>query len=85
MRLIHVKTLELIELLKKCDSDEEVTFEMSSGCCGDYEYMDVTDTRINEYGNSKSISITFAPLPGYKSCIQAGGTIQNDRKYWEKK
>lgn len=82
-----MKVKELKELLSKVSDDADVSFQMRSGCCGDVEYMEVAYT--DDYEPSKSIpeghvSITFESLPGYKSCIQAGGTIRADKEYWEK-
>jgi hypothetical protein len=82
-----MKAKELLELLQKCDPEEDVSFQMISGCCGEHEYMEVVDAEVFDMRDDKYpkwLIIEFAPLPGYRSCIQAGGTIRAHAEYWER-
>lgn len=85
-----MKVKELEELLAKCRPESEVYFSMASGCCGDFEEMEVTysDTMDLSFGGNKgeiAPRIEFKPLPGYKSCRQAGNTVESDKEYWKDK
>ena len=76
-----MKIKELKELIEGMDDDGEVWINMQDGCCGDTMEMKVID--LDQY-SPKFASILLAAVPGYKSCIQAGGTKESDKKYWEK-
>lgn len=87
-----MKTKELIEMLKECDPEEEVSFQMKSGCCGDYEYMEVESFYSSDYASHAETQagikcviaqIYFYSLPGYHSCRQVGATFTADKEYWE--
>jgi hypothetical protein len=72
---------------------------MQSGCCGDVEYMDIVkygdgqlcagaEDMSNPYKKEKKryyMRVTFHAVPGFRSCIQAGGTVQADKEYWADK
>lgn len=83
-----MKAKELLELLSKVGPEAEIAFSMNSGCCGDYEYLEPYDTDISNYSTKTEkhefVSIYFPSLPGYHSCIQVGGTVRDDKEYWEK-
>lgn len=74
---------ELRELIDGWPDDGQVIFNMVSGCCGDYEDLEVCDIRFNQSEDliKNYIIIDFAPLPGYKTCRQAAGTIEADKEY----
>ena len=31
-----------------------------------------------------TLYVTFKALPGYRSCLQSGGTVRSDFEYWKK-
>lgn len=72
---------ELIELMKDMPDDASVVFQVVSGCCGDREDMTVIDT---DTTYPKMLVITFDSLPGYRSCIQVGGTKKADDEWMKK-
>jgi len=76
-----MKIKELKELIEGLDGDAEVHISMQDGCCGDTLEMEVID--LDQF-SSKFASILLAAAPGYRSCIQASGTKEADKKYWEK-
>lgn len=82
-----MKIKELRELIATMQDDDAVSFEMLSGCCGDYEDLDLVDAWVNDssYKNRREVylRIEFAPLPGYRSCIQTGGTKRAHDEYWK--
>jgi hypothetical protein len=62
---------------------------MASGCCGEIEelevvYHDTMDVSFGGMSGDLMPRVEFGSLPGYKSCIQAGNTIQSDKEYWER-
>jgi hypothetical protein len=73
-------------MIANMPDDATLSFEMLSGCCGDTEFMDLIDVDVMEPAKdwSGALRFQFAQLPGYRSCIQAGGTIRSDKEYWEK-
>lgn len=77
---------ELKEKIANMPDDATISFEMYSGCCGDVEYLELSDTDESEPYKTftGSLRFFFASLPGYHSCIQAGGTIRADKEYWAK-
>lgn len=94
-----MKTKDFMAELAKCDPEEEIRFEMTSGCCGDWESLELVKYSDDQYcveaeeyyegryGEGKPntyLRVTFQSLPGYHSCRQAGGTLQADKEYWEK-
>lgn len=94
-----MKTKEFMAELAKCDPDEDIRFDMLSGCCGDWEPLDLAKYVENDYSveaeeyykgkygegtPSIYLRVTFNPLPGYKSCKQAAQTRDADKEYWEK-
>lgn len=82
---------ELKEAIATLPDDAYVSFHMASGCCGDYEYLEPSkgfeyEAYIAQRDKEVSTFIFyFDSLPGYKSCRQAGGTIQSDLDYWKDK
>jgi hypothetical protein len=83
-----MKVKELRELIADMKEDEEVHFQMSSGCCGDYEEMDVVDSEVLPFDPYKPEEGSFGrillgPLPGYTSCRQAGATKRAHQEYLE--
>jgi hypothetical protein len=81
------------QIPKDTPGDEPIIFRMKSGCCGDFEDMDLIDIEnliLNPYPQQSktkylgSIVFMFDSLPGYKSCIQAGNTVRQDKEYWDK-
>jgi hypothetical protein len=74
---------ELRELIDGWPDEGQILFKMVSGCCGDYEDLELCDTRFyqNETLTNNYIIIDFTSLPGYKTCRQALGTIQADKDY----
>jgi len=87
-----VKTKELLEVLKECDPEQEVSFQAADGCCGEYFELQADDFE-HQYDYNKKTKkwdvpgwavIRFPSLPGYRSCIQSGGTKRADKEYWEK-
>jgi hypothetical protein len=87
-----MKTKELIEVLKACDPEQEVSFQMDDGCCGDYlsldaydfEHIDDYNRETRRFGIPGWLTVRFRALPGYRSCRQSGGTIRADKEYWKK-
>ncbi len=87
-----MKTKELLEVLKECDPEKEVSFLMDDGCCGEIMEMVAYDFEHNaEYSKETKrfdvpgwLTIRFHALPGYRSCIQSGGTQKADKEYWAK-
>jgi hypothetical protein len=77
-----MKVSELKQLIAGLKDDAVVSFLMDSGCCGDYEDMEAYDS---ETYKDESLVIRLKSLPGYKSCIQAGGTKRSDEEYWRDK
>lgn len=87
-----MKVKELIEILQKCNKEEEIMFNIMDGCCGDTLDLEFEDIQIFDYSSNKEQKqgihkitpiISFKGLPGYRSCRQGGLTIYNDKKYWE--
>lgn len=74
---------ELRELIDGWPDDGQILFKIVSGCCGDYEDLEQCDVTINqnETLTVNELTIHFAPLPGYRTCRQAAGTIQADKDY----
>lgn len=87
-----MKTKDLIEILKECDPEEEVAFNIDDGCCGDYLSLEAYDfenckdynKETKKYDKPGWLTIRFKHLPGYKSCIQSGGTQRAHIEYWAK-
>ena len=77
-----MKVKELIEQLQKADPDTDVSFWIDDGCCGDFIDLEIYDVSIYDYSKPITAALRFQALPGYKSCIQAGGTKRADEKYW---
>lgn len=76
-----MKVKDLLEELKNLDPEDDVFVQMNSGCCGETEEMTVYDI---EAFKDCGLFIRCEALPGYKSCIQADGTIKRDKEYWDK-
>ena len=80
-----MKVKELKEQLANQPDDAEVVFEMYSGCCGDTEQMDLSDTDSYEpsprYGGS--FRFLLNPVDGYRSCRQAAKPRQDHKDYWD--
>jgi hypothetical protein len=80
-----MKASELKELLKNTDENSEVFFQIQDGCCGDTISLKIVDSEVFNYkdGESGDVFVTFKYLPGYKTCIQSGGTQNSHKKYME--
>lgn len=78
---MKLKVGELKAQLAGLGDDEEVSILMNSGCCGETETMEILT--VSGYC-LEGLYIYCNPLPGYRSCIQAGGTIRQDKEYWSK-
>lgn len=79
-----MKTKELLELLSKADPEEKVIFWIDDGCCGDFLELDLYDVELYDIKPVNAV-LRFNALPGYKSCIQSGGTKRADKEYWKNK
>ena len=77
-----MKIKELRDMIANLKDDATISFLMDSGCCGDDESMDAYDFETYE---DLALIIRLSSLPGYKSCIQADGTLEADEKYWKNK
>ena len=75
-----MKIKELLEELEGLDPELDVFVQMSAGCCGDNEDLEIYDV---EGFDKCGLFIRCAALPGYRSCIQYGGTLEADKKYWK--
>lgn len=95
---MNLKVKELLEILQKCNPENDISFAMDSGCCGDYEEMEFSD--ISHYEGDSKIKlpdgtiehtpysypfIRLQSLPGYQSCRQTGATKRNHKKHWLRK
>ena len=84
-----MKVKELKNLISDLSDESDVCFQMDSGCCGDYESMEITDTEVMGLTGKEDVDdiliVRFKALPGYRYCIQVGQTKRADKKYWEKK
>lgn len=74
---------ELLEKLANVKDSEDVTFVTPDGCCGEYLYLEVNEIDIETYKDHSWARIEFNTLPGYYSCIQAGGTLTRHNEYWK--
>jgi hypothetical protein len=89
MKTITMKVSELKQAISELADDTDVYFRIASGCCGDYEDLELIELEVNKKTGDGSILdqeyciLHFNSLPGYKSCIQAGQTKKADEKYWE--
>lgn len=80
-----MKVKELRELIENLSDDSDVCFRMNSGCCGDFEYMEVNSTFSSPKEDKRAVvNIDFDSLPGYMSCIQVSKTVADNKKYWLK-
>jgi len=71
-----MKVKELIQKLQEVDPESKVDFLMDIGCCGgDWETL--TMYEIVNYYTDKVVVLYFDPIPGYRSCIEAGKTRRN--------
>lgn len=78
---------DLRKLIEGQPDDAEVVLEMTDGCCGDTLDLDYEESRtsLEDYDKKPGyIVLRTAPLPGYRSCIQSGGTKEADKEYWAK-
>jgi hypothetical protein len=87
-----MKAKHLIEALKALEPDDEVMFQMQSGCCGDVDTLEpvyeepelfVYSTR-RDQKIERFVLIDFKPLPGYFTCRQAGSTIRGHEEYMKR-
>lgn len=78
-----MKVKELKDQLNQLSDEDDVNFLMDSGCCGDYEEMEVYD--LDLFREFKLLLVRFKALPGYRSCIQSGSTLKQDKEYWKDK
>lgn len=77
---------DLKKEIENLPDDMEIVFKMQSGCCDDYEYMELSSSDYDDIEYFKPpyfFTFAFKPLAGYKSCIQAGKTLKADKEYWE--
>lgn len=69
---------QLIEELQKIPPETEIWFTMADGCCSDFLELDINfaDFEVSKlYGKDHvDARIHFDAVPGYRSCIEAGGT-----------
>ena len=80
-----MKVGELKKELAKLSDDVEVHFLMYSGCCGETETLTLSPGFELETYEDTTLIFYFDSLPGYKSCIQAGGTLRAHEEYWKNK
>ena len=79
-------------MISNMKDEDRLVFQMISGCCGDYEELEFDEeTAISDYYppepryNATGCKvIQFIPLPGYHSCLQAGGTKERHKEYAKK-
>lgn len=80
-----MKVKELKAELAKLPDDAEVIVNMFSGCCGDFEPLEVSD--VGSYEPRKdydgALSVWVNPPPGYRSCRQAAQTKKDHEDYWK--
>lgn len=76
---------ELKEFIADLPDDMTLWFTMASGCCGDFEELDNVEVSIQEPSKNYSgaVHFDFSSLPGYRSCIQVGGTKRAHEEYWK--
>lgn len=69
-----MKVKELREEIANLPDDAEVCIQMSSGCCGDFEYLGIEylDSFAPDSRYGGSLNIRVEALPGYESCISSG-------------
>ena len=87
-----MKVKELKALLKeyKCKPDDDVVFRMKSGCCDDWEDLELFKGFEHEYYKPYRkedvgvLQFEFYNLPGYRSCRQAGDTKRADKEWLDK-
>lgn len=65
---------EIKEAIKYLPDDTNISFQMSSGCCGDYEELDVYDIESGSAKEGSYLIFRFEALPGYETCRKAGAT-----------
>lgn len=82
--------LELKELLNEL-TDKEVAeldsfISLRDGCCGEYMQVTLGSIRFHQYKDGASLEfISEDPIPGYETCIQAGGTRKRAEERNKKK
>ncbi len=85
-----MKIKELRQMLNELPAtmdDQDVQFNMRSGCCGDYEELNILDFDAfapDKFYDKGMVRFFFDAVPGYQSCIQAGGTKRAHEEYWKK-
>jgi hypothetical protein len=85
-----MKTKELMEILQQCDPEQEVSFQIDDGCCGDsislncydYEHSWDYNKETRKFDVPGWAVLRFGHLPGYRSCRQSSGTQKAHEEYW---
>lgn len=75
---------ELKDLIKDSGDTDEIFFYIQDGCCGDTISLELKDQERFNYKDTNNILLTFKYLPGYKTCIQSGGTKREHEEYMKK-
>ena len=86
-----MKVKELLPLLQNSDPESEIGFWIDDGCCADFIELEVHDAYDNDpyAGGIKKPDaiytiVRFDCLPGYRSCLQSGGTKRADAAWLDK-
>lgn len=79
-----MKAKELKELVNQLSDEDDILFNIDSGCCGDYEELEVHDLDLFK-SFERFLIVRFKSLPGYRSCLQVGCTKRQDEEYWKDK
>lgn len=67
-----MKVKDLLKALEGANPDDDITFKLDEGCCGDWfdlECYEMSQSSFNTWG---LFSLRFKCLPGYESCISSG-------------
>jgi hypothetical protein len=78
---------EFRNLTASLPDDTDVWFSMLSGCCGDFEEMVLSEIDVEQPSQTFKtgfVRVEFQPLPGYRSCMQAGATLTRDKEWLDK-
>lgn len=78
---------DLKKLIEGQPDDAEVLLQAPDGCCGDTFDLDYSDSRssLEDYDKKPGyVVITVGQIPGFRSCIQAGGSKRADELYWRR-
>jgi hypothetical protein len=78
---------DLRKLIEGQPDEAEVLLQMQDGCCGETLDLECADTRSSFQSVSPCagyVVVEVNAVPGYRSCIQSGGTKMNDERYWRR-